>query len=192
MVQLPEAVPKTLAPSEYRRAGAKHFSKGDDESVAVIRFTVIDSQGAVSFVGPGHAIKMFAAACSRGPRTLQELLEFTRPYDADFINEVRRGLAIFDEHNTPEDMSAFRAMLQQRPPSTLPPFRVLDEVTRDLSLQPVDSGLILYNLGARRIIQIQNSYGELQREDRGRIRRSGQPTRLLYYYRLPDDWAIVP
>ncbi|GBD15839.1 hypothetical protein HRbin26_00733 [bacterium HR26] len=160
--------------------------------MTLVRFTVIDAQGAVSFVGPGHAIKMFAAACSRNPRTLMELLEYTRPYDADFISEVRKGLAVFDEHNTPEDTSAFHSMIERTPPSTLPPFRVLDEVTRDLSLQPVDSGLILYNLGARRIIQVVNSYGELQREDRGRIRRSGQPTRMLYYYRLPDDWAIVP
>jgi len=160
--------------------------------VRQVRFTVIDSQGAVSFVGPGHAIKMLTAACSRSPQSLAELLDFTRPYDTDFVDEVRRGLAIFDEHNTPEDTSAFHAMLRQVSPSRLPPFRVLDEVTRDLSLQPVDSGLILYNLGARRIVQVHNRYGALQREDRGRIRRSGQPTRLLYYYRLPDDWTIVP
>ncbi|MCM8748001.1 hypothetical protein NET02_02445 [Thermomicrobiaceae bacterium CFH 74404] len=160
--------------------------------MTLVRFTVIDAQGAASFVGPGHAIKMFAAACSRNPRSLAELLEFTRPYDADFITEVRNGLAVFDEHNTPDDPSAFHSIIEHASPSTLPPFRVLDEVTRDLSLQPVESGLILYNLGARRIVQVVNSYGELQREDRGRIRRSGQPTRMLYHYRLPDEWAIVP
>jgi hypothetical protein len=160
--------------------------------VRQVRFTVVDSQGAVSFLGPGHAIKMLAAACSRSPRSLAELLEYTRPYDTDFVDQVRRGLALFDEYNTPEDTSAFHAMLQETSPSTVPPFRVLDDVTRDLSLQPVDSGLILYNLGARRIVQLQNRYGELHREDRGRIRRSGQATRMLYYYRLPDEWTIVP
>jgi hypothetical protein len=51
---------------------------------------------------------------------------------------------------------------------------------------------VLYNLKARRIVQLVNQYGELLRQDRGRIRRGGEPTRLLYTYRLPDDWRILP
>lgn len=77
-------------------------------------------------------------------------------------------------------------------PVELPPFRVVDERTRHLSLKPVATGLILYNLKALRIIQIQNSYAEVQRADRGRVRQNGRPTRILYYYKLPEEWNIVP
>jgi len=159
---------------------------------SLVRFTVVDPNGATSFLGPGHVIKMLAAACSRNPRTLQDLLEFTRPYDPDFVSEVRRGLAIFDEHNTPDDLSAFQAVVERQSPDTLPPFRVFDDLTRDLSLRPARLGLVLYNLKARRIVQLVNSYGALLREDRGRIRRSGQPTPVLYSYQLPHEWQIVP
>ncbi len=137
-------------------------------------------------------IKMLTAACSRNPRTLGELLDYAAPYDADFVTSVRAGLAIFDEHNTPENASAFRSVAETVRPEQLPPFRVVDELTRTLSLQPVGVGLILYNLVARRIVQLVNRYGALLRQDRGRIRRGGEPTRMLYAYRLPDEWRIVP
>lgn len=163
-----------------------------DLSVYVIRMTINDQRGAVSFVGPCHAIKMFVAGCSVGPQTIGHLLQLTRPYDTEFIDSVRSGLAVFDEFNTTERAGAFQALLAKTPHAELPPFRVLDDAARRVSLEPVGTGLILLNLEARRIIQVQNSYAEVRRTDRGRIREHGRPTRLLYHYRLPAEWRIVP
>ncbi|HEU5423893.1 MAG TPA: hypothetical protein VFU72_10165 [Nitrolancea sp.] len=157
----------------------------------VIRFTVIDDT-ASSFVGPCHAIKMLVAACSRDARTLGELLAFARPYDAAFVTGVQSGLAVFDEHNTAENFAAFRQQAGRLNPAELPPFRVLDESTRALSLTPAGTGLIMFNLPARRIIQVQNSYADVLRTDRGRVRENGRPTRFLYHYELPSDWRILP
>jgi hypothetical protein len=57
---------------------------------------------------------------------------------------------------------------------------------------PGDLGLVLFNIPSKRIVQIENHYANLERSDRGRIRRNGQPTRALYRYALPDEWQIVP
>lgn len=158
----------------------------------VIRFTVNDPHGSLSFVGPCHAIKMLVASCSSHPRTTAQLLDLTRRYDAAFVDAVRSGLAVFDEFNTPENPAAVHRLLAEPSSAGLPPFRVFDEVTRRASLTPAGTGLILINLNARRIIQVQNSYADVQRSDRGRVRLNGRPTRTLYRYRLPDEWRIVP
>ena len=158
----------------------------------VIRFTVIDEQGAASFVGPCHAIKMLVAACGRHPSRSSQLLQYARPYDEAFARSIESGLAIFDEHNTRANHTAFTDQMESTPPAELPPFRVFDERTRQLSLKPVGTGLILINLKERRIIQVQNSYAEVLRCDRGRVRQNGRPTRMLYYYSLPEEWNIVP
>jgi len=160
--------------------------------VNIIRYTVIDESGMLSFVGPCHAIKMFVAACSVHPTSSEQLLRNARRYDKAFIDSVESGLAIFDEHNTRENFAAFLAVAESTPPAELPPFRVVDDRTRALSLKPAATGVILFNLKARRIIQVQNSYAEVQRVDRGRIRQNGRPTRVLYYYSLPEEWSIVP
>jgi hypothetical protein len=160
--------------------------------VNVIRFTIIDERASSSFVGPCHAIKMLAAACSRHPSGITQLLQYTRTYDEAFARSVESGLAVFDEHNTRENYAAFRELMESTDPADLPPFRVVDERTRQLSLKPVATGRILFNLKARRIIQVQNSYAEVLRSDRGRVRQNGRPTRTLYYYSLPEDWNIVP
>ncbi len=108
------------------------------------------------------------------------------------MRSVESGLAVFDEHNTRENHVSFHQVMDTTPPVELPPFRVVDERTRQLSLKPVSTGVILFNLKARRIIQVQNSYAEVQRSDRGRVRQNGRPTRMLYYYELPEEWNIVP
>jgi hypothetical protein len=59
-------------------------------------------------------------------------------------------------------------------------------------LEPVRYGLVVFNLIARRIVQVQNSYANLERSDRGRIRVEGKPVRRLYQYSLPEEWSIVP
>lgn len=156
------------------------------------RLTVIDQKGAVSFVSPPHGAKMLAAACSKNPPTLDDLFAIARPYDTELIETVIDGLALFDEHNAPGNYRAIHDMLESSPPGDLPPFRIVDELTRRASQAPVHSGLILYNLLARRIVQVQNSYCGLERRDRGRIRASGRPTRHLYRYELPTEWRLVP
>jgi hypothetical protein len=59
-------------------------------------------------------------------------------------------------------------------------------------LEPRRLGVIIFNLKARRIVQVQNSYSELLRSDRGRVRVDGRPTRQIYRYSLPEEWAILP
>ncbi|HET7037655.1 MAG TPA: hypothetical protein VFI42_18360, partial [Thermomicrobiaceae bacterium] len=117
---------------------------------------------------------------------------FARPYDAAFVTEVQSGLAVFDEHNTAENFTTFLQQAGELDPAELPPFRVLDDTSRALSLTPAGTGLILFNLPARRIIQVQNSYADVLRTDRGRVRENGRPTRFLYHYELPSDWRILP
>lgn len=158
----------------------------------IIRLNIIDPDGTVSFVAPCHMIKVITAACSRNPNNLEELLEYTRPYDPDLKHSVTNELAVFDEHNVEGETSAIRSELASRRPEEAPAFRILDSSTREVSLIPVKAGLVIFNLMAKRIIQVQNSYADVQRQDRGRVRRDGKPMRMLYRYRLPDEWQLVP
>ena len=159
---------------------------------SLIRFTVTDGDTTTSFAGPGHAIKMLVAACAKGPQTVRELLEHARPYDEYFATDVINGLAVFDEHNVRENTVSIEKKLEAGQPDEWPPFRVYNDATRRACTQPGRAGLIVINLAAKRIIQVQNSYAEIQRKDRGRIRAGGKPTRVLYHYDLPQDWALVP
>jgi hypothetical protein len=160
--------------------------------MALIRFNITDRDGTASFLGPGHAIKMLVAACAGGARSASEMLELTRRYDDEFVAAVVNGLAVFDEHNLRDNTAAIENVFGALPAHDWPPFRVYNEETRRASMQPGRAGLIVFNLRARRIIQVQNSYAEIQRQDRGRVRAAGQPTRRLYHYRLPADWSLVP
>jgi hypothetical protein len=157
-----------------------------------VRFTITDCDGMVSFVGPGHAIKMLVAACSYNPQSLDELLDLTQRLDDVFITNVRHGLAVFDEHNLRTNTTAFDRQAAEAHPAALPPFRVYNEMSRNIASNPVQAGLIIFNLMARRIVQVQNSYSEIKRADRGRFRRSGKPTSQLYHYTLSNEWALVP
>ncbi len=157
-----------------------------------IRLTVVDQFDTVSFVGPGHLLKVLAAACSRGATDHRALLALASEYDAAHMDVVLAGLHIFDEHNTDQNTLAFRALTPTSKEHEAPPFRVVDETTRLWSLRPSRSGLVVFNLRDRRIVQIQNSYSELGREGRGRIRSEGRPTPRLFYYRLPGSWRLVP
>ena len=74
---------------------------------------------------------------------------------------VTRGLAIFDEHNGADELSDIHQQLKTLPPRRTPVFRVLDTVTREASLRPVRAGVVLFNLPAKRIVQIENTYDRL-------------------------------
>ncbi len=157
-----------------------------------IRYTVTDGETTTSFIGPGHVLKMMVAACARGPKSLRDMLSHVERYDAAFVRDVLNGLSVFDEHNIRGNTVAIERQIADLQPDDLPPFRVYNETTRAASTQPAQSGLIVFNLDARRIVQVQNSYSEILRVDRGRIRHNGEPTRSLYHYRLPGEWALVP
>ena len=154
-----------------------------------MRYTIVDPHGAVSFVGPGHALKMLVAACARMPADLPTLLDHVRGLDRRFADFVGNGLAVFDEHHV---ASTGTAPLSEETLAANPVFRVLDAPSRQRSLQPAPAGVVVFNLIERRIIQVHNTYADVRREDRGRIRRDGRPVQTFYTYSLPATWTIVP
>lgn len=158
----------------------------------LMRYTIVDAAGAVSFVGHCDVLKAMVAACAGNPGSLQELLDVADGYYYSLKEHVLCGLAVFDEHNTPERPQAVHAALRLLSPEETPVFRVVDEATRQASLQPVKAGIIIFNLLSKRIVQVMNSYAEIQREGRGRVHDGQRPTAQAFRYRLPQEWALVP
>lgn len=157
-----------------------------------MRFTLIDSTGAISFTGPGHGLKMLAAACSLGVRSSRDVIERLESFDQSFATAIRNGLSSFDEHCIKGQPETVRKWVERQGAISDETFRVLDDETRRASLEPGRLGLVIFNIEDRRIVQVQNSYGALMRSDRGRIRKDNRPTSLFYRYELPREWAIVP
>ncbi|HEU5431170.1 MAG TPA: hypothetical protein VFU81_05875 [Thermomicrobiales bacterium] len=156
--------------------------------MSTMRFTIIDGSGATSFVAPPHALKMLTAACSKGAADHVELLRRAEEFDPALFGDligVLTGNAAADDASDRDSEAPTAA-------DGIAPFRVVDEATRRRSLEPARYGLVVFNLPARRIVQVQNSYHDLLRSDRGRLRRDGRPVRAYYRYALPDDWSIVP
>lgn len=158
----------------------------------VFRFNSVDASGSVSFVGPAHGLKVLAAACSKGPQSTAELLDYARSYDPDWIEQIRLGLMVFDEHNVRALSPDYEPIVTAEDSPDHRAFRIIDAATRARSMQPAQLGLVIVNVAEQRIIQVQNSYAELNRKGRGRIRARGVPTRSLYHYELPEAWSIVP
>jgi hypothetical protein len=157
-----------------------------------VRCTVVEDQGSVSFVADGDALPALAAACAQNPLTLEQLLTITEGYYHDLRDRVLNGLAVFDELNAPGNYETIHRAFTYCAPHEQPVFRVVDDITREMSKQAVKAGVVLFNLRAKRIIQIQNSYREIRRTDRARVFDGRALTNSIYSYRLPRDWAIVP
>lgn len=158
-----------------------------------MRYTVVDADGATSFVGPAHLLKMLAAACSRGAADLRSLLGVAEEFDPVVTRDVMAALARLDADDAPGETAGGRTPTAAADASsTVELFRVVDDASREQSLTPARHGLVVFNLPARRIVQVQNSYADLRREDRGRLRRNGRPVRAYYRYQLPESWQIVP
>lgn len=155
-----------------------------------LRYTVLDNVGTVSFVGPAHLSKMLTASCAGSPPTMAALLDAVSALDAETNSPVKRDLRVFDEHFTRDEHPGLVEWLSAD--RRRGPFRVLDDGTRVASMGPEGSGLVIFNLPRRRIVQVQNSNANPRRQDRGRMRRDGKPTGALYRYRLPDEWSILP
>jgi hypothetical protein len=158
----------------------------------IMRFTVIDSGGTVSFVGPCSALVPLVAACAKNPSSLEALLEAVEPYHAALRDYVLSGVAVFDEHNAPGNYESIHAAIRYFPSSEWPVFRVVDDTTRQASLQPVKAGAILFNLRRKRIVQLQNSFAEIGRTGHVRIYDGDRPTNRVRRYRLPEEWSLVP
>lgn len=158
----------------------------------LMRCTVVDASGAVSFIVDGEALPALVAACTRNPSTLAELLEHAEPLYGDLRERVLNGLAMFDERNVPGQYDAIHAALDICAPHQQPVFRVVDDRTREASLQPVKAGAVLFNLKRKRIVQLQNSYREITRTGRHRVFDGRTHTNRVFSYRLPPEWAIVP
>jgi hypothetical protein len=158
----------------------------------LIRCTVVDRRGAVSFVAHCDALSALVAACAASPHGLEELLDLAEPYYRSLREYVEAGLAVFDERNAGGRYEAIHDALRSAPPHEQPVFRVVDSITREASLRPVKAGAIIFNLKAKRIVQLMNSYREIHRSGRGHIFDGSDHTETVFSYHLPREWALVP
>jgi len=158
----------------------------------LLRLTLIDSAGGVSFVAHGEALPALLRACANGAREIDDLLERAEPFYHGLRERIENGMVMFDERNTPGNYGAIHDALERARPEESPLFRIVDDVTREASLRPVKAGAVIINLMDRRIIQLQNAYKEIRRTGRGRIFDGERLTDSVFTYRLPKDWALVP
>jgi hypothetical protein len=158
----------------------------------LLRFTVVDPHGTISFIAHGDALPALLKACAGNPTTTEEFLKAADQYFHGLHEQISNGLAVFDERNVPGHYDAIHLALEFCQPHEQPVFRVVDEVTREMSLRPVKAGAIVFNLKAKRIIQLQNSYYQIARSGRGRVFDGVSLTDYVYSYRLPADWTLVP
>jgi len=160
--------------------------------VNVLRCTIIDARGGVSFIADGDVLPALVKACAAGPRTLEQLLDGTAPYYAGLREQVLNGLAMFDERNLEGRYQSIHQALDLCAPHEQPVFRVVDDRTREASLRPVKAGAVLFNLPDKRIIQIQNSYREIKRRGASRVFDGTRMTNEVFSYRLPGEWVLRP
>jgi hypothetical protein len=158
----------------------------------LLRLTIVDPSGAVSFVTHGEGLPALMRACTTNPRTLVELLERSEPYYSGLLERVDNGLAMFDERNLPGRYDAIHQALAAARPDETPVFRVVDDVTREASLRPVKAGCVVINLKERRVITLQNGYMAITRNGRGEIFDGERLTGATFIYRLPQTWSLVP
>jgi len=52
--------------------------------------------------------------------------------------------------------------------------------------------VVLFNLSARRIVQIQNTYAQIQRKGKVRVLDSESQRVRVQRYELPPEWSLVP
>lgn len=158
----------------------------------VMRFTVIDSHGRVSFVAPCATLETLVAACASEPGTLEQLLHAVDDLQEGLGERILNGLAVFDEHTSSANPRWIHAALDFCAPQDTPTFRVVDSRTQEASLTSVRAGVVVFNLVAKRIVQIQNTYAEIRRKGRIRVVRGNRPTARIHRYELPADWSLVP
>ncbi len=159
--------------------------------MSLMRYTIVDQNGGVSFVADEYMLTALVAACSTNPTTVEGLLDAVHEVDRRPRDQVRHALSVFDEHNVPGSYDAIHRTLAETPSIYASAFRIVDERTRQASLEPVKAGLIIFNLKERRIIQVQNSVG-IERNGTAHHHNGRQWTARVHPYELPDSWRIVP
>ena len=158
----------------------------------LIRYTIIDRSGGASFIASASALTAMMAACSQSPLTINQFLDALEPLYTPLRDHILNGLAVFDEANVPGRYSSIHTALREFEVLEQPVFRVVDEVTREASLQPYQAGAVIFNLRAKRIVQLANTFQELKRSGRGRVFDDGRVTNRVFTYRLPAEWSLVP
>ncbi len=158
----------------------------------LMRCTIVDGSGGVSFLLHGDALPALVAACTSNPTNHNDLLDYVEPYYGNLSEYVRSGLAVFDERNTKGHYDQIHRELTTTPRHKQPVFRIVDALTREASLRPVKAGAVIFNLKAKRIVQVMNSYREIRRRGQARIFDGIDHTDTVFSYRLPEEWALVP
>ncbi|HEX8917267.1 MAG TPA: hypothetical protein VF898_02090 [Chloroflexota bacterium] len=157
-----------------------------------MRFTIVDPRGAISFVGDGFLMMPLVAACASNPASLTEMLSHTDQIDRRVRERIISGLAVFDEHNVEDNYEAIHKTLESVPVGDEPLFRVVDDVTRQRSLEPTRTGLIIFNLKDRRIVQVTNLFYAVERSGEVHLHNGVRYSRRTVSYQLPSHWSIVP
>lgn len=161
--------------------------------MSLMRYTIVQANGGVSFVDDEFMLPALVAACATNPLTYEDLLDAAHDYDRRPRDQVRNGLSVFDEHNVPGAYGAIHRWLEESPARYDVPFRIVDERTRQASLEPVKAGLVIFNLKDRRIVQAQNGAGDAaELSGAARHHNGRQWTWRVHTYKLPEGWRIVP
>jgi hypothetical protein len=160
--------------------------------MGLMRFTLVDDHSTISFIGPDRALHALVAGCATDPHSIEELLDRVAPFTADLRERVLSGLAVFDEHTSPDNPRWIHAAFDYCRREDVPVFRVVDDRTREVSLSPVWAGAVVFNLKARRIVQIQNTFSDIKRKGRLRIMEGARPTNRIQRYELGPEWTVVP
>ncbi len=157
-----------------------------------MRFTIVDRGGTISFIGDGFLMLPLVAACASNPRSLAEMLARVDQIDRRLRDRILAGLAVFDEHNVEDNYQAIHQTLQASKNEAEPVFRVVDDVTRQRSLEPTRTGLIIFNLKDRRIVQVINKFYAVERTGEVHLHNGARYSRQTITYNLPESWSIVP
>ncbi len=154
--------------------------RGEKVTMNSLRFTIVGSDGAVSFVYDGSVLPHLLEACRAGGTSLQDFLEALGWHDPRLREHVSCGLAVFDEHNVDGCYASIHQAIQHFRSDEWPVFRVVDDITREASLRPTRTGVIIFNLVGRRIVQMHNGYDQAPHVSRQvrQLQRAG--------------WQIVP
>lgn len=157
-----------------------------------MRFTIVDPAGSISFVDDGFLLLPLVAACASNPRSLVEMLARVDQIDRRLRDRILAGLAIFDEHNVEGNYQAIHRTFEASTQGKEPVFRVVDEITRQRSLDPTRTGLIIFNLKDRRIVQVINQFYAVERSGDVHFHNGERYSRRTVSYNLPESWSIVP
>jgi len=121
-----------------------------------------------------------------------EMLDHVDQIDRRLRDHILSGLAVFDEHNIEGNYHDIHERFQSPGGEIEPVFRVVDELTRQRSLQPTRTGLIIFNLKDRRIVEVLNHFYAVERSGEVHLHNGARYSRRTVPYELPESWSIVP